>query len=391
AGGKVPGLSVGKTLSGSRPPLVFVFTGMGPQWWAMGQQLLHDEPVFREAVERCDHLFRSYMHDSILEEMSAPEDRSRVDDDRFAQMGNFALQVGLAALWDAWGIKPDMIVGHSVGEVAAAYVSGALSLDDAVQVSYHRSRLQHRTRGAGKMLAVGLSLQEARRLLLPHDGQVSIAAINGPQTVTLSGDADALASIHEELSVEGTFSRILQVDIPYHSAKMDPLREELLDVLSALSPRGPEIPLYSAVKGALLDETGMNAEYWWSNVREPVQFASVVEKLLETGHGLFLEVGPHPVLSASIQECALAANQPVQVLATLRQKEPERATMLAALGRLYTTGREIDWQRFHPHGGPLVSLPTYPWQRERYWRESDVSRDLRTGDAGWSALGHFGP
>jgi acyl transferase domain-containing protein/acyl carrier protein len=391
AGDKVAGLSVGKTLPGSRPTLVFVFTGMGPQWWAMGQQLLHDEPVFRKAVERCNRLFRGHMRDSILEEMSAPEDRSRMDDDRFAQMGNFTLQVGLAALWEAWGIKPDMIVGHSVGEVAAAYVSGALSLDDAVQVSYHRSRLQHRTRGEGKMLAVGLSLQEARRLLLPHAGQVSIAAINGPQAVTLSGDADALAGIHEELSVEGTFSRILQVDIPYHSPKMDPLREELFDVLSALSPHRPEIPLYSTVTGALLDENGMNAEYWWSNVREPVQFARVVEKLLETGHGLFLEVGPHPVLSASIQECALATNTPVQVLTTLRHKEPERATMLAALGRLYTTGLEIDWQRFHPHAGRLMSLPTYPWQRERYWRESDVSRDLRTGDAGWSALGHFGP
>src|SRR5207253_7485282 len=139
--------------------------------------------------------------------------------DRLSQRGIFAVQVGLAALWESWGIKPSMVMGHSVGEVAASYVAGALSFEDAVHVCYHRSRLQHQTRGQGKLLAIGLSLDDTRRLLLPHEGQVSIAAINGPQSITLSGDADALAEIHDELTVEGTFSRVLQVDVPYHSAK----------------------------------------------------------------------------------------------------------------------------------------------------------------------------
>jgi acyl transferase domain-containing protein/NADPH:quinone reductase-like Zn-dependent oxidoreductase/acyl carrier protein len=390
-GEKSPNWSTGKAASQDKLPIVFVFTGMGPQWWGMGQQLLRQEPVFREAVERCDRHFRRYMRDSLLQEMSSTEERSRIQkDDRFAQMGIFAVQVGLAALWESWGIRPSIVLGHSVGEVAASYVSGALSFEDAIHVCFHRSRLQHQTSGQGKMVAIGLSFEETRRLLLPYEGLVGIAAINGPQSITLSGDADALAEIHDELSIEGTFSRMLQVEVPYHSSKMDCLREELMDVLSSLTPQRPTVPLVSTVTAGFLDDDGMNAAYWWRNVREAVQFGPTVEKLLETGYNLFLEVGPHPVLAASIQQSALACDRQATVLASLRRKEPERATLLSALGKLYTLGLEVDWSRFHPHGRHLVSLPTYPWQRERFWRETELSRQLRTGEADWSSIGHMG-
>ncbi len=391
AGERVAGISMGRSPAAGRPRLVFVFTGMGPQWWAMGQQLLREEPTFRAAIERCDRMFRKYMRESLLEELSAAEEHSRIHDDRFAQMGIFALQVGLAALWESWGIKPDVIVGHSVGEVAAAHVAGALTLEDAVLVSFHRSRLQHRTRGQGRMLAIGLSVEEARRLLVAQEAKVSIAAINGPQAVTLAGESGTLEMIHDELTVEGTFSRFLKVDVPYHSPQMDGLRDELLEVLAALTPVAPNIPLFSTATCEPVVGPAMNAAYWWKNVREPVQFAAAMEKLLQEGNSLFLEIGPHPVLASSIQECALACDTEVTVLATLRRGEPERATMLSALGRFYTAGFDVAWSELFPGRGHHVTLPAYPWQRERCWRESPIGSRFRTGEAGWSALGHFGP
>jgi acyl transferase domain-containing protein/NADPH:quinone reductase-like Zn-dependent oxidoreductase/SAM-dependent methyltransferase/acyl carrier protein len=390
AGETRPGLSTGRAPSSGSPPLVFVFTGMGPQWWGMGQQLLSHEPVFRQAVQQCDRLFQQHTGQSLLALIHEPHESTDIEDDQAAQMTIFMLQVGLASLWQSWGVTPAIIIGHSAGEVAAAYAAGALSLEDAVLLSYQRSRLQHRTRGQGKMLAVGLPLEEARRLLLPYPDQVSLAAINGPQSVTLTGDADVLAGIQEELTVEGTFNRMLRVDVPYHSPKLDPLKDEFFAVLSGLSPRPPRIPLYSTVTSALVETGSMDAGYWWQNVREPVQFARVITALLDAGHGLFVEVGPHPVLAASIRECALADDKTATVLPSLRRQEPERATLLAALGQLYTAGFPIDWGRLYADRGRVLSLPTYPWQRERFWRETSISRQLRIGEAEWTATGHFG-
>jgi thioester reductase-like protein len=385
-----PGVTEGRVAAD--PRLVFVFTGMGPQWPGMGRQLLEREPVFRASVRECDEQFRPLAGCSLLDELSADEASSRLAEPAVAQPTLFALQLGLAALWRYWGIQPAAIVGHSVGEVAAAVVSGALTLGDGVRVIYHRSRLQQRLRGQGKMLAIAASVTEAERLIREtsvHDA-VTVAAVNSPCSVTLSGPVNALETLVRSLEDEGTYSRFLQGDVPYHSAEMDSLQDALLRSLNDILPNSPQIPLYSTVTGAVVATATLDTDYWWRNLRQPVAFARAVTTLIEGGYDTFLEVGPHPVLSAAIDECGSAVHRPTQVLASLRRNEADRAALLSALGKLYTLGFPVTWERLCPPGR-LFSLPAYPWQRERYWRESEESRQVRLGQVRSLCPGLLGP
>jgi thioester reductase-like protein len=386
-----PGLTVGRAAPGGTAPIVFVFTGMGPQWWGMGRQLLREEPVFRAAVEECDGLLQFHGGWSLLKELAADDSTSRIHEAWLAQPAIFALQVGLAALWASWGVRPDAVVGHSVGEVAAAYVAGALSLPDAVAVIFHRSRLQHQTHGLGRMMATGLSLEQASHMLNSHHTEVGIAAMNSPRSVTLSGDSRTLEQLHAELNGRGIFGRFLQVDVPYHSPAMNRVADELRLSLAGITPRGPQVPLFSTVTAQAVEGPILDACYWCRNVREPVKFAETIDNLLTAGHDFFLEVGPHPVLAGSIKECAAEAGKIVTVAASLRREEPERATLLAALGQLYTLGRPVNWNGLHPAGGRVRSLPTYPWQRERCWQESEESRQIRLGLSDGGSNGLLGP
>ena len=222
------GVTTGRLLADARPRLAFVFTGMGPQWWAMGRQLLEEEPIFRAALVECDALFHSCAGWSLLEELTAAEAQSHIQETEVAQPAIFALQVGLTALWRSWGVEPESVVGHSVGEAAAACVAGALSLPDAVRVIFNRSRLQHTVRGQGGMLAVGLPVEEIGSLLDRHRGQVDVAAVNSPRAITLSGSVEALGAIARALEPSGVFCRPLQVEVPYHGPQMEPLKAPFL-------------------------------------------------------------------------------------------------------------------------------------------------------------------
>ena len=373
-----PGLASGR--SPNRPPkLAFVFSGMGPQWQGMGRQLLEEEPVFRAAVEECDLLFQQYAGWSIFKELIAEPDDSRMGDTEVAQPANFVLQVGLMELWRSWGITPDAIVGHSAGEVAAAYAAGVLSLRDAVLVIYHRSRLQQRATGHGGMLAVGLSAEDAMAALNGHHEQVSLAAINSQRGVTLSGDADAIQDIAEKLEAQRIFARVMDVAVPYHSQYMDPLRGELLETLAPISPQPATIPFFSTVYGGQIDGDEVDAGYWWRNVREPVRFWQALDALLDEGISDFVEIAPHPVLSRSVLEVQSSRGSQGVVLASLRREADESATMLTALGTLFTIAFPVDWAAVNPPAQVQVDLPLYPWQRERYWNESDISAKFRLG------------
>ena len=320
--------------------------------------------------------------------MLKPEHDSRMADTVIAQPANFLIQVGLTALWRSRGVEPGAVIGHSVGEVSAAYVAGVLTLEDALRVSYHRSRIQKKAAGTGKMLAVSMSRGQCESLLREMKGAVSIAAINSPTAVTLAGDALALQAIQEHLAQRGEAGRFLQVEVPYHSPSMEPLKPEVRLVLAMIEPKVPTIPLYSTVTGDAVTGVLYDAEYWCDNIREPVYFADGIACLLRDGHRMFLEVGPHPVLSTSIKECCRQRNIEAHTVASLRRQKPERRTFQLALAQLYVAGCAIDWRRQYPADVRYVKVPTYPWQREVYWSEDSESRADRLGESIHPLLDH---
>lgn len=363
-----------RAFTSANAKLAFVFSGMGPQWWGMGRQLMRDEPLFREMIERCDELLRPHADWSLLEELAKDEADSRVGEADLAQVTNLAIQVALAELWKSWGIVPDAVIGHSAGEMAAAHVAGMHDLPDTVKLAYHRSRLQSRATGQGKMLAVGMSPGEVKELLSTNGNglAVALATVNSPSSVTLSGDTLALEALMQKLQQRQIFARMLPVVVPYHSSKMDSIQVELLESLATLEARPANIPVVSEVTGTWTQDNVFDAYYWWQNVRLPVLFADGINRLIQDGYTSFLEVSPHPVLAASITECLSASSMKGTVLPSLRRMEDERGIMLRSLAWMYVHGRPINWRGLFPVGGNCVSLPHYPWQRERHWFESQA-------------------
>src|SRR5262249_55003945 len=275
---------------------------------------------------------------SLLEELTADEARSRVQETAIAQPAIFALQVALTALWQSWGVTFDAVVGHSMGEMAAAHVAGALRLEEAVRVIYHRSRCMDLASSQGKMLAVGLSMPEARQAIRRYENAIALAAINSPTSTTLSGDPAALRELAQSLEEQGVYCQFLRVNYAFHSAQMDSVHDELLASLQGLAPHSPAIPMVSTVTGAPVDGQALDAPYWWQNVRQTVCFAPAVDWLIDQGYDAFVEVSPHPVLAGAVAQCLAHRGLQGTVLPSLRRQEEERATMLASLGGLYTVG-----------------------------------------------------
>jgi thioester reductase-like protein len=378
---------VGGAAAREAGPITFVFTGQGPQWWAMGQQLLEREPLFRRAIEEVDRVLASLADWSLLDEMTRPEATSRIDQTHIAQPAIFALQIALTELWKSWGIAPGRVIGHSVGEVAAAYCAGIYSLEDAAHVVFHRSRLQHATRGRGRMLAAGISAAEARQLIGTNAARVYLSAINSPHLVTLSGDAEPLESIAAKLREGGKFFRWLGIDYAFHTHQMDPIREELQAALADIQPRPGHIPFISTVTGGLLLGENLDASYWWKNVRLPVLFAPVISNLIASGVHLFLEVGPHPSLRSSIEDCLAERGQRAAVFHSLRRSADESEEMLANLAGLHARGVPVDWTAVNQSSGEFVRLPHYPWTHEPFWLESAESVRNRLAEQTHPLLG----
>ncbi|MFE4053385.1 amino acid adenylation domain-containing protein [Streptomyces sp. YIM B13518] len=370
--------------------LVWVFTGMGPQWWGMGRQLFETEPVYREAVEACDRAMSEFTAWSLVEELTADEAGSRMSETWLAQPANFAVQVGLAALWRSYGVRPDAVVGHSTGEIAAFYEAGVYSLRDAAAIAVHRSRLQQKLVGTGTMLAVGLPEAEALRRVRPHTGRVSVAAVNSPTALTLAGDEQALSEIADGLKEEGAFAKFLAVRVPYHSSRMDAIKEDLLSSLAGLRPGQARIPLCLTAGGAWAGRYAkgpeLDAAYWWRNVRDSVRFTDAVDRLADDGHGVFLEIGPHPVLAHAINETLAARGRESRTMPSIRRQEDERERFALSLAALHNIGVDIDWAAVHPTGKP-VPLPCYPWKRERYWTEPEPVERVRLGRLDHPLLG----
>ncbi|MGY5024594.1 non-ribosomal peptide synthetase/type I polyketide synthase [Streptomyces griseus] len=366
--------------------LVWVFTGMGPQWWGMGRQLLAEEPVFRVAVEACDRALREFADWSLIEEMTADESVSRMSETWLAQPANFAVQVALAALWRSHGVRPDAVVGHSTGEIAAFHAAGVYSLRDAARIVVHRSRLQQTLAGTGAMLAVSLSEDEAERRVRPYRDRVSVAAVNSPTAITLAGDEAALTLLAEELRAEQQFAKFLTVEVPYHSVGMERIKDELLAELAPLEPRPARVPLYlTGVEGTARGGE-LDAAYWWKNVRDRVRFRSAVDRIAADGHQLFLEIGPHPVLGHAIRECLEAGGTTGLTLPSIRRRENEGERFAASLGSLHTLGVTVDWDVLQPTGRP-VTLPRHPFRRDRHWTEPRPVAQVRQGHRDHPLLG----
>ena len=265
---------------------------------------------------------------SLTEEIEASPERSRLGEVDVVQPVLFAIEVALAELWRSWGVKPNAVVGHSMGEVAAAHIAGALSLGDAARIICRRSRLARRTSGHGAMAVVELSLATSTEILAGYEDRLAVAVSNSPTSTVLSGDPDALEEVLTGLERDGVFCRRIKVDYASHSPQMDPLRGDLLSMLEGLAPRETKVNLYSTVTGAIASGPDLGPDYWVRNLREPVLFAGVIETLLKDGIEVFLEVSPHPILLSSIQQYLFHAKQGRMALGSLRRKN-ERQSLLS--------------------------------------------------------------
>lgn len=362
------------------PKLAYVCTGMGPQWWRMCRDLLDSYPAFTESLLRTDRELAQHTNWSLLDELRSDEGHSRMSETEVAQPANFAIQVALAEQLREFGVTPDAVIGHSAGEVAAHYLAGVLTFEQAVQVIFHRSRLQQRTSGLGRMLAVGLSAESLTQTIdiATFDERVSIAAINSPSAVTVAGDRDVLDDIARHLDELGIFNRLLTGKVPYHTHYMDRVKDDLCTALDTLSPQAAAIPLYSTVTGERLDHYPSGAGYWWQNTRATVLFEPALRRMLEDGYTHFVELGPHPVLAASIAEIGRSRQLDVKVLASQRRNEDDSRTLLNCVGALHCHGHSVAWDVLYPQtGARLLKLPSYPWQNKRYWNETqEAAEDL---------------
>ena len=378
-------VTVGQIHSGRNystvPKLAFVCTGMGPQWWKMCRGLLDVFPAFTDSIRRSDRTLARYTNWSLIDELLVDETCSRMADTDVAQPANFAIQVALAEQLKEFGITPDAVIGHSAGEVAAHYLAGVLSFEQAIHVIYHRSRLQQRTSGLGRMLAIGLGadllMQAIDDKTLDEIGRrVSIAAINSPSAVTLAGDGEVLDNIAGQLDEAKIFNRYLTVKVPYHTHYMDAVKDDLYSALEKLSSDAAAIPLYSTVTGERLGGYAAGAAYWWQNTRTTVLFESAVRRMLDDGYTHFVELGPHPVLAPSIIEIAGIQKTDVAVLATQRRNDDDIRTLMDCVGALHCHGHNIAWDALYPReGARLVQLPSYPWQSKRFWNETQEAAE----------------
>ena len=381
-GHDVPGLIEGQVSVGARPKVAFLFTGQGSQYPGMGRALYDAHPAFRDALDRCDRLLTPLLGRPLLEVVFADDDESagaihqtevhqtEVHQTAYTQPALFALEYALSELWRSWGVAPAAVLGHSIGEIVAAHVAGVFSLEDALRLVAARGRLMQAlpTEGpaAGAMAAVMADAARVDQAIAPHAGAVSIAAYNGPEHVVISGTHEAVEEVALSLEAEGVSVRRLRVSHAFHSALMEPMLEAFRREAEAVTYRAPSrARLVSNVTGELAGSEVAGAAYWVEHVRAAVRFEQGMEALWGVGCRVFVEVGPHPVLVGMGREC-VGGEGGGEWVPTLRRGRSDEAQVAEAVGQLYTAGVELDWARV-AGPGRRVTLPTYPFQRKRYW------------------------
>ncbi|MDI5940997.1 beta-ketoacyl synthase N-terminal-like domain-containing protein, partial [Micromonospora sp. DH15] len=375
-GETVAGVVTGTALRNTAP--VFVFSGHGSQWPGMAVDLLDSSPVFAASIAECEAVLTPWVDWSLTGVLRGAEGAPPLVASGVVQPALWAVMVSLARLWRSLGVRPGGVVGHSQGEIAAACVAGALTLEDAAKIVALRSQVLVDIAGRGGMVSVALPADRARDLLKRWAGRLSVAVVNGPGSVVVAGDVDDLADLVAACAADGVRTRGIDVEYASHSPQVEAVAGRLLASLDGITPRPAELPFYSALTGEQTDTTTLDAGYWYRNLRETVNFEQAVRNLLADGHQVFLEVGPHPVLSFGMQETIDTAEHEAAVVNTLRRGDGGWARILTALAELHVRGVEADWNAVcGVRTGPAVPLPTYAFHRQRYWPEAPV----RTGPA----------
>ncbi|QUH02486.1 SDR family NAD(P)-dependent oxidoreductase [Saccharopolyspora erythraea] len=374
---------------GARGRVAFVFPGQGAQWQGMALELLDGSEVFRRRMRECAEAVEAHVDWKVLDVLRGADGAPSLDAVEVVQPVSFAVMVSLAELWKSCGVQPAAVIGHSQGEIAAACVAGALSLTDAARVVTLRSAALRNLAGSGAMASVALPAEQAEKLL---DGyRLSVAAVNGPSSTVVSGAVPDVEALLADCEARGARARRIAVDYASHSAHVERIEDELVDVLAPISPRGGEVTLFSTVTGAEADTREMDGGYWYRNLRRTVRFEEAVRAAIEAGFDTFVEVSPHPVVAQGIEETVDACGRAAAVLTTLRRDDGGWDRFLASLAEAHVRGVAVDWRAlFAGTGAARVDLPTYAFQRQRYWLEDAepaASRAQDPAEAGfWDAV-----
>ncbi|MCB0180221.1 MAG: SDR family NAD(P)-dependent oxidoreductase, partial [Anaerolineae bacterium] len=385
AGQMVAGVVSGTVSDTEAPKVAFLFTGQGSQYVGMGQQLYETQPVFRAALDKCDELLQPYLNQSLLSVLYPENDESPINETAYTQPALFALEYALAQLWQSWGIKPNVVMGHSVGEYVAACIAGVFSLEDGLKLIADRGRLMQALPQDGAMAAVFATESQVKAAIAPYADQVSIAAVNGPESVVISGLTTTVETVLSELQEQGIKARQLNVSHAFHSHLMEPMLDTFEQTAATITYSEPKIDLISNVTGQIVSTSEVtNPAYWRKHVREGVQFAAAIDTLHQQGYDLFVEVGPTPTLASMGRQCVPKGAG--TWLFSLRKGQDDWQQMLGSLGTLYVHGANVDWAGFdQDYERQRIWIPTYPFQRQRYWTDASAVDFSLTG-AGIPAL-----
>jgi acyl transferase domain-containing protein/NADPH:quinone reductase-like Zn-dependent oxidoreductase/surfactin synthase thioesterase subunit/NAD(P)-dependent dehydrogenase (short-subunit alcohol dehydrogenase family)/acyl carrier protein len=387
--------SFGRVPEGQPRPVAFLFSGQGPQWWGMARQLLETKSTFRQIVTRIDRELRRVgwlgeSNASLLNELTRSSSSTRMAETQVAQPAIFAVQMGIAALLKEHDVIPSAVLGHSIGELAAASCAGILSLEEATRIVYWRSRCQAAAEGKGVMAAVGLPEEEIQPLLAPYHGRVEIAAVNGPKGVTLAGLHNEMEALGAVLGSKHVFYRRLNVSVPFHCFLMSPIEPAFREGLRSIS-LSPEVrPFYSSVTGTRVSNATLDVDYWWHNIRQKVSFYPALRSLLADGFRHFIEIGPHPVVSRDVSESLAKAAMRGNVLSTLVRPTrdqsdvqnsealaDDRANLVRLWSHLFAAGVPFRPDPRPRADIPFVALRGYPFQRQRFWHETHATEEDR--------------